>query len=211
MIPSAPRRAVLLASVIASFSMPAAAQIQAAGNADAAFAAALGEAPSFAAIAQFKERSQRPARGPKAPAADDAVWQKVLQTVQKDGKYRDGGGFMPSSFSIEDSTGDPKAAHMMRGVSFLGLINDEEKFEAMGAMFVIKVFALDPKDGNWHIDQWMFETDVYGQVRDAAHGTVIQAPDGKIVGTNRDALNPADPKIQAQYDALLKHWAERKP
>lgn len=205
MIPSSLRQAGLVLAVIASFSIRAAAQ------SDAAFAAALGEAPSFATIAQFKAKPQRPAPGPKAPAAEDAVWQKVLETVQKDGKYRDGNGFMPSSFSIEDSTGDPKADHVMQGVSFLGLINDEEKFEAMGAMFVIKTFKLDPKDGNWHIDQWMFETDVYGQVRDAAHGTVIQAPDGKIVGTARDALNPADPRIQAQYDALLKHWAERKP
>jgi hypothetical protein len=99
----------------------------------------------------------------------------------------------------------------MQGITFLGLLNDDEQFEAMGAMFVIKEYKLDPKDGNFHIDQWMFETDVYGQVSDAAHGTVITTPAGKMVGTTHDALLPTDPRIQAQYDAMLKHWAERKP
>jgi hypothetical protein len=199
-------RAALIVSVVASLSLKASAQ-----DGDAAFAAALGNAPSFAVPAQFKAKPQAPAAAkPKAPAANDAVWQKVLETVKKDGKYTAENGLMPGSFAIEDSTGDPKAAHVEQGITFLGTLNDDEQFEAMGAMLMIQSFTLDPKDGNWHIDQWMFETDVYGQVQDAGHGTVITAPDGKKISAVPEKLNPADPKIQAQYDAMLKHWAERK-
>lgn len=200
------RRAALAAAVVASLSLRAAAQ------SDAAFAGALAQgAPSFAAIAQFKAKSQKPAPAAKAPEANDAVWQKVLETVKRDGKFKPGSAIMPSAFSIEDTTGDPKADHAKHGVTFLGLLNDDEQFEAMGALFVVQEFKLDPKDGNWHIDQWMFETDVYGAVADAGHGTIVQTPDGKKVSATPEKLNPADPKIQAQYDAMLKHWAERKP
>ena len=81
----------------------------------------------------------------------------------------------------------------------------------MGAILVFKRHTLDPKDGNWRIDQWMFMTDIYGEVGDAGHGVIIQTPDGKTVSATPEKLNPADPKIQTQYDAMLKHWAERKP
>lgn len=199
-------RAGFAAALVVSLS------VRAAADGDAAFASALGAAPSgLATLALLKAKPQKPAAAPKAPAAGDAVWAKVLETVKRDGKFKSGGGFAPSVFSIEDKTGDPKADHAMRGVSFVGLINDEEQFQAMGALFVSQEFKLDPKDGNWRVDQWVFETDVYGQVSNAGHGTVVQTPDGKTVSAVPEKLNPADPRIQAQFDALLKHWAERKP
>jgi hypothetical protein len=199
-------RAGLIVSVVASLSLKASAQ-----NGDSAFAAALGNAPSFAVPAQLKTQPQKPPVAKvKPPTANDAVWQKVLETVKKSGKYAPEAGLMPGSFAIEDSTGDPKAAHVEQGITVLGTLNDDEQFEAMGALLMIQSFTLDPKDGNWRIDQWMFETDIYGQVQDAGHGTVITTPDGKKVSAVPEKLNPADPKIQAQYDAMLKHWAERK-
>jgi hypothetical protein len=194
----------LLSAVLASLSVSASAQ------SDAAFASSLAAAPSWAAsTAQLRARPQKPAAKP--PEASDDVWAKVIETVKRDGKFKNGGGFMPSIFSIEDVSGDPKADHTMNGISFLGGLNDEEQFEAMGAMIVFQDFKLG-KDGNFTIDQWMFQTDVHGRVGNAGHGTAVQSPDGKIISTTPDkTLTPGDPKIQAQFDALLKHWAERKP
>lgn len=207
MIPPRLRRALLVLAVIAFLITRASAQ-----NADAAFSSALQlGAPSFARIAQFKAKPQKPASAPKAPVANDAVWAKVLETVKRDGIYKPGAGPLPGAFTIDDSTGDPKAAHVERGVAVLGMINDEELFEAMGAIFVVKNYTLDPKDGNWRVDQWMFMTDIYGEMEDGGHALVIQTPDGKTVSTAPERLNPSDPKIQAQYDAMLEHWAERKP
>jgi len=198
------RRAGLAASLFAALSVPAAAQ------SDAAFTQSLAAPPRWlASTAQLKTRPQKPAAA-KPPEADDAVWAKVIETVKRDGKFKDGGGFMPSIFSIEDVSGDPKADHSMRGVSFVGGVNEEEQFEAMGALLVFQDFKLG-KDGNFQIDQWVFQTDVYGRVGNVGHGTVVQTPDGKVLSTTPDKLSPGDPKIQAQFDALLKHWAERKP
>lgn len=207
MITSSIRRAGLLVAVVSLLSSSASA------GSDAAFAAALGSgAPTPAQFAQLKARPQKPAApAPKALSADEAVWGKVLETVKRDGKYTPGNGLMPGSFSIEDSTGDKKAAFTMSGISVLGMVNDEEQFEAMGAMIVAMESKLDAADGNYHVDQWLFQTDIYGEVGEIAHGTIIKSPDGKIVGTKRETVDPADPKTKAAYDAALKHWAERKP
>lgn len=207
MIPSTLRRTVLALAVIAFLVSRAAAQ-----NGDAAFASSLQQGvPAFARVAGLKAKPQKPAPAPKAPVADDAVWQKVLETVKRDGVYKPGNGPLPSAFTIDDSTGDPKAAHVERSIAVLGMINDDEQFEAMGAIFVVKSYTLDPKDGNWRIDQWMFMTDIYGEVGDGGHGLVIQTPDGKTLSAVPEKLDPADPKIKTQFDAMLKHWAERKP
>ncbi|MBI2386328.1 MAG: hypothetical protein HYV14_09990 [Elusimicrobia bacterium] len=207
MIPSPLRRALLLLAVAAFLITRAAAQ-----NADAAFASALREgAPSFARIAQFKAKPRKPVPQTKGPSASEAVWAKVLETVKRDGKYRPDSAFAPGSFSIEDTVGDPKADHSTQGISVFGMLNDEERFEALSVMLVFRDHKLDPKDGNWHIEQWLFQTDVYGEVAELAAGTVIKTQDGKVVGTTRSAISPSDPKVQARYDAMLAHWAERKP
>lgn len=201
------RRAGLAAAVIASLSLRASAQ------SDAAFASALGEIPSgLATLAQLKAKPQKPAApAVKPPSAPNAVWQKVLETVKNDGVYKAEAGQMPGMFTIEDSAGDAQADHTMQGITVLGLLNDEEKFEPMGVMLIIQDFKLDAKSGNMTADSWAFEVDVYGQVGNAVHIVAVKSPDGKTVSATPEKLNPADPKIQAQYDTMLKHWAERKP
>lgn len=210
MNPSPLRRAGVLALVVVSVGLRASAQ-----GSDARFAAAL-DPHDLQVPAQLRALPQRPVPGaaakPKGPVANDAVWQKVLETVKRDGKYKAGmGGFVPATFSIEDTNGDAKADHQTRGITFLGMINDDEKFEAMGGMMVFMDFKLDPKDGNFHVEQWLFEVDLYGEVQNAGHGVVITTADGKKISATPEKLNPADPKVQAQYDSMLKYWAERQP
>ncbi len=201
------RRAGLAAALIASLSIHASAQ------SDAAFASALGETPSgLATLAQLKAKPQKPAAPTvKPPSAPDAVWQKVLETVKKDGEYKPEAGQMPDMFVIEDSSGDEKADHTLQAISVLGQLNDDEKFEPGAVMLVIQDFKLDTKTGNMTGDSWAFKVDVYGQVGNAVHVVIVKSPDGKVVSATPDKLDPADPKIQAQYDTMLKHWAERKP
>lgn len=206
MTTSSLRRALLVLAVVAFAISRASAQT------DAAFASSLQQGvPAFAQVAGLKAKPQKPAPAPKAPVASDAVWQKVLETVKRDGIYKPGADPLPSAFTIDDSTGDPKGAHVEHSVAVLGVVNEEELFEAMGAIFVVKSYTVDPKDGNFRVDQWMFMTDIYGEVGDGGHGLVILTPDGKTVSAVPEKLNPADPKIQAQFDSMLKHWAERKP
>lgn len=207
MIISSPRRALLALAVI-----PFLISVASALDGDSAFAWALqAGAPSPSRIAAAKAKPQKPAPAPKPPVADDATWQKVLETVKRDGVYKPGAGPLPSVFAIDDIAGDPKGAHEARSVAVLGMINDDEQFEAMGAIFVSKSVTVDPKNGNRTVDQWMFMTDIYGEVGEGGHVVVVQTPEGKTLSTTPDNLAPSDPKIQAQYDKMLKHWAERAP
>lgn len=206
MTTSSLRRALLVLAVVAFAISRASAQT------DAAFASSLQQGvPAFAQVAGLKAKPQKPAPAPKAPVASDAVWQKVLETVKRDGIYKPGADPLPSAFTIDDSTGDPKGAHVEHSVAVLGVVNEEELFEAMGAIFVVKSYTVDPKDGNFRVDQWMFMTDIYGEVGDGGHGLVIQTPDGKTVSAVPEKLSPSDPRIQAQFDAMIKYWAERAP
>lgn len=208
MIPSYMRRALLVLAAIAFVVARASART----GSDEAFSSSLSQgSPAPAQFKALKAKPRKPAAPPAAPSAPEAVWQKVLETVKRDAEYKPGVGPMPSLFSIEDSSGDLKGAHVKHGITVLGMINDEEQFEAMGAIIVFAASKLDAKDGNYHVEQWVFQTDIYGEVGEAAHGVIILSPDGKPMGSKRSALDPADPKIQKQYDALLKHWAERTP
>lgn len=207
MISSYPRRALLALAVITFVFARASAQTES----DDAFSSALSQgAPAPAQFSALKAKPQKPA-APAAPSAPEAVWQKVLEAVRNDGTYEPGTGPMPGMFSIEDSTGDPKGAHVKHAITILGMINDDGQFEAMGAVIVFAESKLNAKDGNYHVEQWMFQTDIYGDVEQAGHGVILMSPDGKPLGSKRSELKPADPKIQKQYDAMLKHWAERTP
>jgi hypothetical protein len=199
----------LALSLITLLSLRASAQ-----TGDAAFASAFAAAPSAATMAQLRAAPQRPAPAApaaKPPSAPDDVWAKIVETVKKDGKYKAGADPLPSAFTIEDVAGDAKADHTSNTASFVGEINDDGLFEAMGALFLVREFKLDPKDGNWHVDQWMFMTNVHGEAFNAMHANIIETPAGDNVSTAPDKLTVADPRLKAKYDSMLKYWAERKP
>ena len=133
------------------------------------------------------------------------------------GTHTPGHGRRPDIFAITDVSGDIKADHVKRVFTVLGTLDKGGLFEARSAMFVLQEFHLDAKDGNWHIDQWMVSTDIYGEVKQTVHLPAIVTPDGEpLRGSPREPNNEPQPtpdnsEIQTQFDAMLKYWAERKP
>ena len=202
---------IMTLALLASLGTTASAQ----ASTDSDFASALGDiqAASTARIVQMRAIPTRPKpqapAAPAGPAAPDAVWAKIVEAVKKDGKFAPGGMLAPSRFTLEEKTGDPKANHGAQAITFLGGINENEQFEAMGAVIVVMTYTLDPKTGTFAVEQWLFETDVYGQVVDVSHGTGSLGADGKPGGGTRDAILLTDPKVKAQFDAQLKYWSER--
>ncbi|MBI5246698.1 MAG: hypothetical protein HY923_05915 [Elusimicrobia bacterium] len=205
-------------ALLVTFAVPSPAE-----NGDASFANVLGDIQiSTQKLVQDQKAGPKkrrakakpavPQAAPVAPSAPDAVWQKIVEAVKKDGKYKAGNIMMPGSFTLEDVAGDPKADHTKRTITFLGMLNDEEQFEAMGAMIVSMKHTLDSKTGNFNVDMWMFETDVYGEVTDSAHLTGQMTPDGKPAAPpTPDKPAAGDPKIKTAYDAETKFWSEWSP
>ncbi|UPT74612.1 MAG: hypothetical protein M0D55_02440 [Elusimicrobiota bacterium] len=176
------------------------------------FSSALGDIQAKAALrmAQIRVVPKRPAQGPQAnlPAASETEWAKVIEAVKKSGKFNAGNLFQPASFMLEDKTGDPKADHMLRVVSFLGELNDQGKFEAAGALIIWMDYKLDAATGNFNAEQWMFETDVYGQLKDVGHMTAVMGPNGRPVAPPvPEKLLPGDARVKAKLDEQVSFWA----
>jgi len=206
------RRALLVLAVISLLISRASAQT----TGEAAFNSELSRIKALLAQAEIsKSKSQKPAASaPQQPKAPDAVWAKVLETVKNDGEYTPEMGPMPALFSIEDSTGDPTGTHTGphedNSIMIMGTINEQGQFVAMGAMILTAVRTAAP-NGNWRDEQWMFQTNIYGEVEQAGGAVMILDPDGKVLSQTPLNLAPTDPRIQTKYEAVLKHWAERKP
>lgn len=177
------------------------------------FSSALGEIQEkaklhFAQVRAPKRAPANPVKPVPLPAAADADWAKIVEKVKKDGKYLPGGFLSPARFMLEDKTGDPKSDHQMRSVVFLGGVNDQGQFEAMGALVVWMDYKLDAATGNFNAEQWMFETDVYGQMTDMGRMTAVMKPDGKPAAPPvPEQLQPGDARIKTQFEAQVKFWA----
>lgn len=209
MISSTALRRALLILAVTSF-LISRASAQTTGESD--FHSELGRIKALLAQAEnSKATPQKPvAEAPQQPKADDAVWAKVLETVKNDGTYTPENGPMPARFEITDSTGDTDGVYEAHTIMIAGTINEQEQFEAMGAM-ILSTVRTQNQDGTWRIEQWMFQTNIYGEVEMAGGGIIIQSPDGKTISQTPLRLAPTDPRIQTKYDAMLKHWAERTP
>ena len=198
----APKCALFLAA-LASVWMAAS---SAAAVDDAPFAEAMDAASS--AIATVKNPITKTVPRLEAP---DEVWQKIMAAAKSKGKYSPLNPPIPAGFILSDIRGDEKADHSADYVGVFGSVDDEGKFHAMIVNFVSELWKMGPKDGNWHIDQWIFKTDVYGGVEKSDHQTLIERPDRTIVSANMDKLAAADPRVKAKYDALIKLWSAAQP
>ncbi len=177
---------------------------------DGSFDAALeGPFTDLMPSAQQKAQKQQPSAA-KGPTAPDDAWKKTLEAVKRDGKYKAGLlGLTPDIFSIKDVVGDAKAAHTTQEIQVFGMLNDDGKFEPMGVSIMTRTYTLDSKDGNWHIEWWGVQTDIYGEAGEAGHGTIVESPAGKTVSTAPEKIAVTDPRIKMQFDAMLKYWSER--
>lgn len=210
MISLTPRRLVLTFAALLCAALPAAAEPGGDAVLSAGFAAAM---PTPAQLAGLKAAAKKPAApaAPKTPAAAEDAWLKIVDAVKKDGKHEPGEGLNPTTFTLEATDGDPQAAHVVRIVTFGGMLDDEGLFHALGAVIIEQTFTLDAKSGNWIVEQWVFETDVYGQAVNGGHGVIEKSPEGAVVSSKPDRIDPTSAKVHAKYESMIKSWTEGKP
>jgi len=169
-----------------------------------AVAAALSEARATLAAAQpkLKEKAQRP-----APSVPEDVWQKILEAVKTKGKYILEAAPIPSFFNLEEIRGDVKADHIADSVSVAGFLEEDGRFQPEFASLLSEEWKIDPKDGNWHVEQWSFRTDLYGEVAAVIHSTLVETPDMTLLSVKSRNLVVGDPGAAAKFKALLARWS----
>lgn len=200
--------------------------LRAAAAGDAAFLEGVTSAAAhLRTIQELRAAAPAAPKGPavKAPAADEGAWAKVIAALQnKDlSVYEpEAPPIKPGSFTLSIPAIDPKADpkvipqndHSQATLAAIGLNNDDDKFEVMGVVILSSDYKTDPSNpDNFIVDQWIFETDVYGQVQNAAHGTVVlPKKGGQPLSRKADPLKPGDPRIDAKFQALVKQFSELK-
>lgn len=202
MISSSLRRAGLLLAAIASLS------IQAVAQTDAAFAAALGKIPSgLATMAQLKTKPQKPATDPVlGPPAPHAAWMQILTVAREYGEYKEPTGPEElGEWSITDDIEDPKSEFRQMSLTIIGRPLGATNI-AIGVAF-FTAMKLTATTSEVRAETWTFATDYLGRVKEASYQSATKTLDGKIVLVPSKNLDIADPKTAAQYDAIIKYWS----
>ncbi len=177
------------------------------GDARASILKGIDSAKSAAAAA----KAAKPAQA-APPAAADADWQKIIENLKKKGDFTKATEQIPANFGLTDKNGDEKAAHSADKLNAFGEIDEDTGlFNAEMVGIASEKWTLGA-DGNWTVDMWIFSCDVYGTVRNAAHFVRGVGPDQQTtLGVKADKLTPADPRIKAQFDEMISHWAKARP
>lgn len=159
----------------------------------------------LATTAQLKTVSQVPPAiaGPTAPAA---AWDKVIEIVTEDGVYtpaKPGASLVYYALTEKDNT--PLAKHMTRSAILVGELRDG-KVSLTRAVFAETV--LTKTAAGFTQEVWSIGTDPFGQVVTAKLITTIYSRDLKEVEkTPIVELDPADPKVKARFDDIIRHWS----
>jgi len=173
---------------------------------------------TLAAIRQVRAQAPKAPKPKPAPQADaalpiapEATWQKILDAIRAKGKFDAGRPpFVPANFGLEDVKGPKDGDHAAEYASAFGMLNDDEQFEAKLVTFVSETWT-KAADGNWHIDQWIFGMDVYGEVKKVGHGQLVESDDHSVLSENEDSLAPGDPRVAAKFKSLLDLWSTPRP
>lgn len=195
------------ALILAAAAAPAAAQLQMDAARDLVNSISVLKAQQ--AAAPKKAPSRAPAVQPPAPA--EADWQKILDLLKAKGKYTpEQMPVKPGMFTLEDVAGPADGDHTEDKVTAMGALNDDEQFEVMAVVFASAEWKKNA-DGTWKLDQWLFETDVYGEVSTVLHIAGVLDADKKPVSGGPEKLSTSDPRIPTKYKAVIAHWTAQKP
>lgn len=196
---------VVAALTLAALAAPASAQLD--------MGAARQTLDSIKALkVQTAAQKKAPTRAPAVlPSAADADWAKILEQLKTKGKYEaEEPPTKPGMFTLEDTVGDAKADHQGFKVRALGMINEDDLFEVVAVLLSGEEWKMGA-DGNWRMDTWVFEADVYGAVQSAVHIAAVVSPDLQPVSGGPEKISPSDPRIPAKYKSVIDHWAAKKP
>ena len=143
--------------------------------------------------------------------APDQDWQAIRTKLKDHGEYVAEDDPIPACFRLTDIRGSTTAAHIADYVSIVGFVDSAGVFQPGFVAFVSEDWKIGATDKNWHIDQWIYTADLYGQVTAVTHKTFAETDYGKVFNDHYDDINDASPAAQAKYKALIALWSAFQP
>ena len=144
--------------------------------------------------------------------APDKDWQAILTKLRNKGKYAAAYITMPARFQLADVRGPMSAAHTEDSVEIWGEADDAGVFHPQCVLFTSQDWMVDATNRNWHIDEWIYIVDLYGEITKVTHSMTVESADHQVLKSDEpEVLDNASPAVQDKYKALIKFWSEFQP
>ena len=139
------------------------------------------------------------------PGFDLAKWHALLETTGKNGKAvktelgetRTVSRIVPNDLTV---------THHADYLTTRGYTDSENKFHAGTTFSVSENWQLHA-DGNWYIDQWLYELSFYGDVISLNHMSIVERPDASVLDYNEiPNLGLTSPEELGRWGKQLDLW-----
>ena len=104
---------------------------------------------------------------------------------------------------------DPALAHRAEYVSTVGVRDAAGKYYPQSLTAVSENWQKSA-DGNWRIEQWIFNATLSGELTSIDHAAVLETQDGRYLGSdNLPVGKPSDPAERNRWALKLDEWVSR--
>ncbi len=193
-------RTALCAAIVASVSLPAAA------NGDAVFSTAFGTLNGpLAKMALIKAQSQTP---PASTPSESDYWRRAFWIVQDKGEcFFDKDPLV--TCTLEDVFGDPQGAYVTRRITVNGRVNADRELQLIDGIILYSNTRTDEKTQLRHRDIATFNIDSAGKFTGGRFNSINLTPNGEVPGVS-DTWDNSNITAKNLFSINLKYWGTRK-
>ena len=146
--------------------------------------------------------SAQASAGSVPPQFDAQKWSALVAAAaaSTDSMDTDYGQFRSLTRITPLSTDKPHQADYFSAVGYPD--SESGRFSVMYLSAVSETWAIDA-NGNWDVDQWIYQLTTEGELASVAHYHLVEQPDGRVLGDDVVPTKGADDPGE------LQHWGEK--
>ncbi len=166
----------------------------------------------LSAIFCFSLLSTGPASAANTPPGFEAArWEKLWKLVAFIGEKMDFGDNQQLRHFKNIVPENKQAPHKADYFSAIGQLDEFGKFHAREISVVSEDWRKQ-ENGNWEIEQWIFQVRLNGELRSVRHALIIETPEGSVLDVQELPSGAVDsPEELARWGAKLNEWYRLYP
>ena len=144
------------------------------------------------------------------PGFDSAKWDQLVAKVALVGMPGSIADYETRTFSNLQPA-DKTQPHLAEYFSTMGVFDSAHRYNALYVSAVSENWSKDG-DGNWVIDQWIWQVDLRGNLKSVYHGILVETANGTVLDVRNAPAGAADsPEELQRWGAKLAEWLAFKP
>ncbi|MBI4377087.1 MAG: hypothetical protein HY549_11635 [Elusimicrobia bacterium] len=137
-------------------------------------------------------------------------WRDILEKVRKFGTTYPEDGRFPGGYGLSDIRGETASDHLADYVNLWGFWNGKGDFFPSFATMVSEDLKI-AGDGNWHINQWLFQLDLEGIPTSISKVFMIQTKERRVLEHRSEGKTLADAETKKRHESLVEQWHKFEP